>query len=225
MSAMAPAGPAAPLSRLVLASGNAGKLRELRALLEPTGIDVVPQSALGVGEAEEPFGTFLENALAKARHASRATGLPAVADDSGICVPSLGGAPGVRSARWAADLEGGERSDAANNARLVRELAGAADRSAYYYCALVLVRSADDPQPIVADGVWFGEVVDAPRGEGGFGYDPHFRIPGLGLTVAELDPATKNRESHRGQAMRALRDRLARAKLLPSLPASLDGDA
>lgn len=224
MSGGAVPAPGAPLSRLVLASGNAGKLRELRALLEPTGIEVVPQSALGVTEAQEPFDTFLENALAKARHASRATGLPAVADDSGICVPALGGAPGVRSARWAADAEGGERSDTANNARLVRELAGATDRSAYYYCALVLVRSPDDPQPIVADGAWFGEVVSQARGQGGFGYDPHFLIPGLGLTVAELDPATKNRESHRGQAMRALRDRLAQARLLPTPPAMPDAD-
>ena len=213
------------LDRVVLASGNPGKLREFEALLGPLGIEVITQASLGIPEADEPHCTFLENALAKARHACRASGLPALADDSGICVPALGGEPGVRSARWAADLEGGERSDAANNARLVRELAGATDRSAYYYCALVLVRSADDPQPIVADGVWFGEVVDVPRGEGGFGYDPHFRIPGLGLTVAELDAATKNRESHRGQAMRALRDRLARARLLPCLPATLDGDA
>jgi XTP/dITP diphosphohydrolase len=202
------------LSRLVLASGNAGKLRELRALLEPTGVQVIPQSELGVGDAEEPHETFVENALAKARHAAAATGLPAVADDSGVCVPALGGAPGVRSARWAADLDGGPRSDAANNARLVRELAPHADRSAYYYCALVLVRSAHDPQPLIADGLWFGEVVDAPRGEGGFGYDPHFLVPELGRTVAELDAATKNRASHRGQAMRVLLDKLVQARLL-----------
>jgi XTP/dITP diphosphohydrolase len=206
----------ATLSRVVLASGNAGKLREMQALLQDAGIELVAQSALGVGDAEEPYGTFLENALAKARHASRATGLPAVADDSGVCVPALGGAPGVRSARWAADLEGGPRSDAANNARLVRELARHADRSAYYYCALVLVRSPDDPQLVVADGLWYGEIIDPPRGAGGFGYDPHFLLPELGVTAAELDAAAKNRLSHRGQAMRALRERLAQARLLPA---------
>ena len=206
---------AGPLSRVVLASGNAGKLREMQALLAPSGIALIAQAALGVGDAEEPFGTFVENALAKARHASRATGLPAVADDSGVCVPALGGAPGVRSARWAADLDGGERSDAANNARLVRELAGAADRGAYYYCALVLVRSADDPQPVIADGLWHGEILETPRGAGGFGYDPHFLLPELGLTAAELDAGSKNRHSHRGQAMRELLLRLDRARLLP----------
>jgi len=206
----------AALSRVVLASGNAGKLREMQALLEATGIELVAQSALGVGDAEEPFGTFVENALAKARHASRATGLPAVADDSGVCVPALGGAPGVRSARWAADIEGGARSDAANNARLVRELAGRADRSAFYYCVLVLVRSPADPQPVIADGLWYGEILAEPRGAGGFGYDPHFLLPELGRTAAELDAATKNRLSHRGRAMHALRERLAQARLLPS---------
>jgi XTP/dITP diphosphohydrolase len=205
-----------PLTRVVLASGNAGKLREMQALLAPSGIALVAQSALGVGDAEEPFGTFVENALAKARHASRATGLPAVADDSGVCVPGLGGAPGVRSARWAADLDGGERSDEANNTRLVRELSGVADRSAYYYCALVLVRSADDPQPVIADGLWHGQILETPRGAGGFGYDPHFLLPDLGLTAAELDATAKNRFSHRGQAMRELLLRLDRARLLPS---------
>jgi len=208
----------ATLSRVVLASGNAGKLREMQALLAPTGIELVAQSALGVGDAEEPFGTFVENALAKARHASRTTGLPAVADDSGVCVPALGGAPGVRSARWAADLDGGPRSDAANNARLVRELAGQSDRSAFYYCALVLVRSPDDPQPVIADGLWYGEIVAEPRGAGGFGYDPHFLLTELGRTAAELDPAAKNCLSHRGQAIRALRERLAQARLLPAGP-------
>jgi len=204
-----------PLSRIVLASGNAGKLREMRALLEPAGLELVAQSALGVGEADEPFGTFVENALAKARHAAHATGLPAIADDSGVCVPALGGAPGVRSARWASGPDGA-RSDAANNARLVRELAAHADRAAYYYCALVLVRTPDDPQPVIADGLWFGEIVAEPRGEGGFGYDPHFLVPELGLTVAQMDAATKNGASHRGRAMRALLGRLAEARLLPA---------
>jgi XTP/dITP diphosphohydrolase len=210
---------AAPLSRVVLASGNAGKLRELRALLEPTGIEVVAQGALGVGDAEEPHATFVENALAKARHASAATGLPAIADDSGVCATALGGAPGVRSARFAADLDGAPRSDAANNTRLVRELAAHGDRSACYYCALVLVRRADDPQPLIADGLWHGEIVAAARGEGGFGYDPHFLLPELGRTAAELDAATKNRVSHRALAMRELLAKLAHARLLPAVPA------
>ena len=211
---------AQPLSKVVLASGNAGKLRELQALLAPTGIELVAQRALGVADADEPFGTFVENALAKARHASAATGLPAIADDSGVCVPALGGAPGVRSARYAADLDGGAKDDAANNARLVRELATHADRSAYYYCALVLVRSPDDPQPVIADGLWHGRIVAEPRGEGGFGYDPHFLLPDVGLTVAQMDAARKNRASHRGQAMRALLAKLAEARLLRGAPAS-----
>ncbi len=209
---------AQPLSRVVLASGNAGKLRELQALLAPTGIELLAQRALGVSDAEEPFGTFVENALAKARHASAATGLPAIADDSGVCVPALGGAPGVRSARYAADLDGGPKDDAANNALLVRELAAHADRSAYYYCALVLVRSPDDPQPVIADGLWHGEIVAAPRGEGGFGYDPHFLIREAGLTVAEMDADAKNLTSHRGVAMRALLAKLADARLLRAAP-------
>jgi XTP/dITP diphosphohydrolase len=209
---------AQPLSRVVLASSNAGKLRELQALLAPTGIELIAQRALGVSDAEEPFGTFVENALAKARHASAATGLPAIADDSGVCVPALGGAPGVRSARYAADLDGGPKDDAANNARLVRELAPQADRSAYYYCALVLVRSPDDPQPVIADGLWHGEIVAAPRGEGGFGYDPHFLIREAGLTVAEMGADAKNRTSHRGVAMRALLAKLADARLLRAAP-------
>lgn len=207
-----------PLSRVVLASGNAGKLRELRALLEPTGIEVVVQGALGVGDAEEPHATFVENALAKARHASAATGLPAIADDSGVCVSALGGAPGVRSARFASDLDGGPRSDAANNARLVRELAVHTDRSASYYCVLVLVRGAHDPQPVVADGRWHGEIVERPQGEGGFGYDPHFLLREQGRTAAELDAVTKNRISHRALAIRELLAKLAQARLLPAVP-------
>jgi XTP/dITP diphosphohydrolase len=211
---------AQPLSRVVLASGNAGKLSELQALLAPTGIELVAQRALGVSDADEPFGTFVENALVKARHASAVTGLPAIADDSGVCVPALGGAPGVRSARYAADLDGGPKDDAANNARLVRELAAHADRSAYYYCALVLVRSPDDPQPVIADGLWHGEIVAEPRGEGGFGYDPHFLVREHGLTVAQMDAEAKNRTSHRGIAMRALLAKLADARLLRAVTAA-----
>lgn len=192
------------LSRLVIASGNAGKLREIDAILAPLGIAIVPQSALGVGDAEEPHPTFLENALAKARHASAITGLPALADDSGICVRALGGAPGVRSARHA----GEPRSDARNNAKLVADLAGISDRRAYYHCVMVLLRSADDPQPLVGEGTWAGEVIDVPRGEGGFGYDPHFLIPSLGLTVAQMAPELKNRSSHRAIALAAIARRL-----------------
>jgi XTP/dITP diphosphohydrolase len=192
-------------TRLVLASNNAGKLREFRRLLEPLGYDVIPQSELGVVPADEPHVTFIENALAKARHASAHTGLPALADDSGICVDALGGAPGVHSARYA----GEPASDARNNAALVAALAGVADRRAHYYCVLVLLRRADDPQPIVAEGIWHGTVIDAPRGSGGFGYDPHFVDAQSGLTGAELPLARKNEISHRGQAMRRLIARLA----------------
>jgi XTP/dITP diphosphohydrolase len=198
--------------RVVLASGNAGKLRELGALLAPLGVELVPQGQLGIGDADEPHPTFVENAIAKARHASAASGLPALADDSGICVHALGGAPGVYSARYAM-LAGGPKDDAANNARLVGELAAHADRSAHYYCVLVLVRSADDPQPLIAEGSWHGEVIAQPRGSGGFGYDPHFLLPALGRTAAELSADEKNRVSHRAQAMRALLERLGAAPL------------
>lgn len=196
------------LRRVVLASNNAGKLRELDALLRPLGIELVTQAQLGIGEAEEPHATFVENAIAKARHAARASGLPAIADDSGICVPALGGAPGVFSARYAA-LQGGPKDDAANNALLVRELKGAADRSAFYCCVLVLLRSEDDPQPLISEALWHGVVIDVPRGQGGFGYDAHFLLPDLGLTAAELTAEQKNRSSHRGRAARALAERIA----------------
>lgn len=195
------------MQRLILASNNAGKLREFEALLTPLGLDIVPQGALGIPEAEEPFATFVENALAKARHASRLGGLPALADDSGICVDALGGAPGVYSARYA-QTAGQPKSDTANNAHLVAELAGSKNRRAHYYCVLVLVRHADDPCPIIAEGLWHGEVVDAPRGAGGFGYDPHFLLPQLGKTAAELAPEEKNGVSHRALALHALVARL-----------------
>jgi XTP/dITP diphosphohydrolase len=195
--------PNSGLKRVVLASGNAGKLREFSALFAPLGIELIPQGDLGVPEAAEPHCTFIENALEKARHASRLTGLPALADDSGLCVDALGGAPGVYSARYAS-LRGGEKSDAANNALLIRELAGQADRRACYIAVLALVRAADDPRPLVGEGVWHGEIADAPRGDQGFGYDPHFFLPGLGKTVAELAPADKNSVSHRAQALREL---------------------
>lgn len=205
--------------RLVLASNNAGKLHEFSALLAPLGFDVVPQRELGIPEAEEPHVTFVENALAKARHASRLSGLPALADDSGISVAALGGAPGVYSARYA-QLAGKEKSDAANNAHLIAELAGQANRRAHYYCVLVLVRHADDPCPIIAEGRWDGEVVDSPRGDGGFGYDPHFLLPALGKTAAELSAEEKNRVSHRALALQALCERLRRDATAPTAPAA-----
>lgn len=190
--------------RLILASNNAGKLKEFAELLAPIGFELHPQREFNVPEAEEPHATFVENALAKARHAARLTGLPALADDSGVCVNALGGAPGVYSARYA----GEPKSDARNNAKLVADLAAHADKSAYYYCVLVYVRHADDPQPVIADGRWNGQIIDTPRGENGFGYDPYFLVPSLGKTVAELAPEDKNAISHRGQALRALVDKL-----------------
>jgi XTP/dITP diphosphohydrolase len=192
------------MKKLVLASGNAGKLREFGQLLAPFDFEVLPQSAFNVPEAEEPHITFVENAIAKARHAARLTGLPALADDSGLCVSALDGAPGVWSARY-----GGEpKSDARNNAKLLADLAGKSDRRAHYVAVLVLMRAADDPQPIIAEGEWHGEIIDAPKGEGGFGYDPYFLVPGTGLTAAELPHAEKNRMSHRGKALAQLLARL-----------------
>jgi XTP/dITP diphosphohydrolase len=195
------------MKRLVLASNNAGKLRELRALLGGRGIEVIAQGDLGIAAAEEPHGTFLENALAKARHAAAASGLPALADDSGICAAALGGAPGVRSARFA----GEPASDERNNAELLRRLQDQADRRVHYTCVLVALHSAEDPEPLVAEGRWHGVVQNAARGAGGFGYDPLVLIPELGLTVAEIPADHKNRLSHRGQAMRALDARLRAA--------------
>lgn len=192
------------ITRLVLASGNAGKVREFRRLLEPLGIEVTPQAELGIAAADEPHVTFIENALAKARHASAASGLPALADDSGVCVDALGGAPGVHSARYA----GEPSSDARNNEALVAVLSGIADRRAHYYCVLVLVRYGSDPQPMIAEGAWHGTIIDTPSGDAGFGYDPHFRDDVTGLTGAELPLARKNALSHRGKAMRRLIARL-----------------
>ena len=185
--------------KLVLASNNAKKLVELQALFTPLGIELVTQGSLGIPEAEEPFDSFVENALTKARHAAKLSGLPALADDSGLSVEALGGAPGVRSARYALDA-GGEKSDAANNERLLRELAGQADRRGRFVCALVAVRSADDPEPLIAMGRWAGEILTAPSGEGGFGYDPLMFIPAAGRAVAELSAAEKNAISHRALA-------------------------
>jgi XTP/dITP diphosphohydrolase len=199
------------LSRLVLASSNAGKLREFRRLLAPLAIEVVAQAELGIAEAPEPHVTFVENALAKARHASAHARLPALADDSGVCVAALGGAPGVQSARYA----GEPKSDARNNAKLVADLRGVADRHAHYYCVLVLVRHADDPEPLIAEGVWRGTIVDAPRGDGGFGYDPYFVDLASGLTGAEMPLERKNAVSHRGRAMGVLLARLTEQQAAP----------
>ena len=188
------------MKEIVIASNNAGKLREIEAILGPLGLTGVAQSTFNVPEAEEPHPTFVENALAKARNAARHTGLPALADDSGICVNALHGAPGVISARYA----GEPKSDARNNQKLVEALKGEEDRSAYYFAVLVLVRHAGDPQPLIAEGRWAGEVVDTPRGEHGFGYDPYFYLADLGKTAAELEPREKNLVSHRGKALRRL---------------------
>jgi len=193
--------------RVVLASANPGKLAEFSAILSTAGLNIVSQSSLGVDEAPEPHSTFLENALAKARHASRQTGLPALADDSGLCVAALGGAPGVHSARYAA-LQGGSRGDAANNAQLLRALQHVRDRRGFYVAVLIYLRSADDPLPLVAQGLWHGEVLDAPRGQHGFGYDPLFHVPALGKTVAQLPAELKNRHSHRALALANLLQQL-----------------
>jgi XTP/dITP diphosphohydrolase len=192
------------VDRLVLASSNEGKIREIRRILTPLGIEVIPQARLKVPEADEPYATFIENALAKARHAASLTGLPALADDSGICVDALDGAPGVHSAR----LAGEPKSDERNNERLLELLAQSDDRRAHYYCVIVLVRHARDPQPLIVEGEWAGEVLRERRGSGGFGYDPLFLDPLLGKTGAELPMDEKNRISHRGKALAVLVERL-----------------
>lgn len=186
--------------RLVLASNNAGKLREFSQLFKPFAIELIPQGQLGIGAAEEPFDRFIDNALAKARHASKLSGLPAIADDSGICVDALGGAPGVRSARFA----GEHCSDLDNNRKLLSLLADQANREAHYVCALVVVREADDSNPIIVETHWNGQIIDEARGQHGFGYDPYFFLPQLQMTAAQLSPANKNAISHRGQAMAQL---------------------
>jgi XTP/dITP diphosphohydrolase len=188
------------MKKLVLASNNPGKLREFAQMLAPLDFEVLPQAQFNVPEAEEPHFTFVENALAKARHAARLTGLPALADDSGICVSALGGEPGVHSARYA----GEPKSDERNNARLIADLAGKADRRAHYVCVLVFVRHADDPQPLIAEGEWHGEIVDTPCGENGFGYDPYFWVGEKGCTAAQMAADDKNAMSHRGKALQQL---------------------
>lgn len=188
------------MKQLVIATGNSGKLREIQALLSQLNIEVIPQTVFKIPEAAEPHCTFIENALAKARHASLLTKLPALADDSGLCVEALDGAPGVHSAYY-----GGEpRSDAKNNAHLLEQLKDSKNRRAYYYCALVLVRRHDDPQPLIAEGIWTGEILDSPRGSQGFGYDPLFLDDKTDKTGAELESEIKNHISHRGHALRKM---------------------
>ena len=188
------------MKKVVIASNNPGKLKEFTHLFEPLEIQVFPQSVFNVAEVEEPFQTFVENALVKARHASKKTGLPALADDSGICVDVLNGRPGVYSARYA----GEPKSDQRNNQLLIENLRTKQDRRAHYYCIIVLVRYADDPQPIITDGSWYGRIILEPRGTGGFGYDPYFYLPDLGKTAAELPIEDKNLISHRGKALMRL---------------------
>jgi len=192
------------MKKIVLASNNAGKLREFAQMLATIDIEVLPQAHFNIPEAEEPHITFVENALAKARHAAKLTGLPALADDSGICVAALGGAPGVFSARFA----GEPKSDDRNNQKLIADLQGKTDRRAHYVAVLVFVHHADDPQPIVVEGEWHGEIIDTPRGENGFGYDPYFLVPDLNQTAAEISAENKNQRSHRGKALRLLIERL-----------------
>ncbi|MGH8675090.1 MAG: RdgB/HAM1 family non-canonical purine NTP pyrophosphatase [Burkholderiales bacterium] len=192
------------MKRLVLASGNPGKLREIRALVAPLALEVVSQAELGIAEAEEPHLTYLENALAKARHASRAANLPALADDSGLSVEALAGAPGVHSAHYAGTRGGRAERDARNNARLLAELAHSEAREATFVSVIVLLRHAADPEPLVAEGRWHGSIARAPRGDNGFGYDPLFIVTGRGVTAAELDAEEKNRISHRGRALARL---------------------
>ncbi len=188
------------MQKLALASNNADKVREFRALLAPLDFEIISQSELGIVSAEEPHCTFIENALAKARHASAASGLPALADDSGICAHALGGEPGIYSARYA----GIEGDNAANNRKLIAALKGKTERGAHYVCALVMVHSASDPEPLIVQTRWYGQIIDQARGNQGFGYDPHFFLPELNMSAAELEPAKKNLISHRGQALREL---------------------
>lgn len=199
--------------QLVLASNNHGKLREFSGLFAAFDIKVIAQGELGVPEAEEPHPTFVENALAKARNAALHTGLPALADDSGLCVARLGGMPGVQSARFDQLHSGQPKSDLRNNARLLELLADETDRRAHFVCMLVLVRSADDPQPLIAEGEWHGDILTAPRGDGGFGYDPLFLVPELNQTAAEVPSEMKNVLSHRAIAFRKLAARLQEGQL------------
>ena len=193
-----------PAKKIVLASNNAGKVKEFNALLSPLGIEVIPQGLLGIPSCEEPFPSFVENAITKARHASKLSGLPALADDSGICVDALNGLPGVLSARFALSDQKKDPSDEDNNALLIKQLMGIHQRGAHFTCTLVYLESADDPEPLIAVGKWHGQIIESPKGESGFGYDPLFLIPELGKTAAELSPNEKNKMSHRALALEQL---------------------
>ena len=193
-----------PAKKIVLASNNAGKVKEFNALLSPLGIKVIPQGLLGIPSCEEPFPSFVENAITKARHASKLSGLPALADDSGICVDALNGLPGVLSARFALSDQKKDPSDEDNNALLIKQLMGVNQRGAHFTCTLVYLESADDPEPLIAVGKWHGQIIDSPKGASGFGYDPLFLIPELGKTAAELSPNEKNKMSHRALALEQL---------------------
>lgn len=192
------------LKKIVLASNNAGKVKEFNLLLEPLGLEVIPQGLLGIPSCEEPFPSFVENAITKARHASKLSGLPALADDSGICVDALDGLPGVLSARFSLSDQKKDPSDEDNNQLLIKKLTGISNRSAHFTCTLVFLRSAIDPEPLIATGKWYGDIIDTPRGSAGFGYDPHFFVPNLNKSAAELSAEEKNAVSHRGLAMREL---------------------
>ena len=198
------------MKKLVIASNNPGKLREIDRILQPLGLEVLPQSAFHIPDADEPYCTFIENCLTKARHASELAGLPALADDSGICVDVLNGAPGVYSARFA----GEPKSDQRNNEKMIELLKHETNRKAHYYCVIILVRHPHDPQPIIAEGSWHGEIIDTPRGSGGFGYDPYFLVSGLNQTGAELPADVKNGMSHRGKALAELVEKLKLANLI-----------
>ena len=198
------------MKKLVIASNNPGKLREIERILQPLGLEVLPQSAFNIPDADEPYCTFIENCLTKARHASELAGLPALADDSGICIDALNGAPGVYSARFA----GEPKSDQRNNEKLIELLKHETNRKAHYYCVIILVRHPHDPQPIIAEGSWHGEIIDTPRGSGGFGYDPYFLVSGLNQTGAELPADVKNGMSHRGKALAKLVEKLKLADLI-----------
>jgi len=193
-----------PQKKIVLASNNAGKVKEFNALLSPLGIEVIPQGLLGIPSCEEPYPSFVENAITKARHASKLSGLPALADDSGICVKALGGLPGVLSARFALSDQKKDPTDTDNNQLLIQKLSGIHDRSAHFTCTLVFLESANDPEPLIAVGHWHGEIIEKPQGLSGFGYDPIFWVPALNKTAAQMSPEEKNAVSHRGEALRRL---------------------
>lgn len=198
------------MNKIVLASHNSGKLAEFQRLFSPLNIEILPQAQFNVSECAEPYPTFVENALTKARHASKISGLPALADDSGICAVALGGAPGVQSARYAGEYP---KSDQANNQKLNQALSQLTDKQVYYVCVLVLVRCADDPQPIIAEATWHGQWQSQAAGNNGFGYDPHFYLPEYHKTAAELSQTEKNTFSHRARALTLLLDKMAQLNL------------